>query len=345
MKWFVEMIKREESPSSTIVYVPTIAKAETISSELALAFGKTNVRVAFYHGQMAGPDRTRVYESFINDAVQVIVATVAFGMGIDKANVRRIIHVGPPKTLEDYYQQIGRAGRDGLDSTCYLVYNDADFTRYSSEYFLGELHGNQRDALVASNKGLRDYVENNITCRRVMMLSWFQELAEFERCNNCDNCAQARSGITRDFAAEMGQLLRAISTQATKAKAMSVLSLNPLLAEELFRIASNQRWFTRESKVKATVKTTVNYDLLRLTLNGAKMLNACLAKVPLVLAVPETVLEQERDEHASQERRLKQLVDELAVAAVAIDEIPEHERLRPGPVVRAHKNWHFFLQK
>merc|ERR1719199_2109272 len=92
-----------------------------------------------YHGGMANKSREDAHVAFLSGKAQVIVATVAFGMGIDKPDIRRIVHYGPPKTVEEYYQQIGRAGRDGLTAHCELISSDSDFQNYASEFYVGGL--------------------------------------------------------------------------------------------------------------------------------------------------------------------------------------------------------------
>merc|ERR1712070_940661 len=101
--------------------------------------------------------RKETHYSFLSGKMQVVVATVAFGMGIDKPDIRRVIHYGPPKTVEEYYQQVGRAGRDGLPSSCELFSSDVDFTNYASEFYTKGLTAEAKALQLKSTDALRQF--------------------------------------------------------------------------------------------------------------------------------------------------------------------------------------------
>ncbi|KAM7496327.1 hypothetical protein LguiA_020741 [Lonicera macranthoides] len=118
-----EISKYVANAGSVIIYCTTIKDVEQISKSILEA----EINVGIYHGQMASKAREESHRSFIRDEVQVMVATIAFGMGIDKPNIRYVIHYGCPKSLESYYQESGRCGRDGIPSVCWLNYTRSDF--------------------------------------------------------------------------------------------------------------------------------------------------------------------------------------------------------------------------
>jgi ATP-dependent DNA helicase RecQ len=110
-----------EDSKPSIVYVLTQKEAEKMADKLIL-MGASSTRVGFYHAGLSDKKRMDVHNDFLNDKINIVVATTAFGMGIDKPNIRHVVHWGAPKTLESYYQQTGRAGRDGISSFCTLIH-------------------------------------------------------------------------------------------------------------------------------------------------------------------------------------------------------------------------------
>ena len=133
---------------------------------------------------MDNESRSSVQDEFIKDDIQIIVATIAFGMGIDKSNVRWIIHYNLPKNIENFYQEIGRAGRDGLPADTLLFYSYADVMMQME--FNSNLERERRDLLNAKLERMKQYAESDI-CRRRILLSYFNEVAEND-CGNCDVC-------------------------------------------------------------------------------------------------------------------------------------------------------------
>ncbi|OPX40557.1 MAG: DNA helicase RecQ [Desulfobacteraceae bacterium 4484_190.3] len=138
-----------------------------------------------YHAGLSDIERARNQELFIRDDVQIIVATIAFGMGIDKPNVRFVIHFDLPKNIETYYQEIGRAGRDGLRAHCLLLFSYADIQKI--KYFINQKDDHEQRVANIHLNSLLQFVETD-ECRRIPLLTYFGEDYSTEKCDMCDNC-------------------------------------------------------------------------------------------------------------------------------------------------------------
>ncbi|MGU3371270.1 DNA helicase RecQ [Bacillus mycoides] len=179
---------RQNQKESGIIYAATRKVVDQLYEDL----GKSGVSVSKYHAGMSDHDRNEQQELFLRDEISVMVATSAFGMGIDKSNIRYVIHYQLPKNMESYYQEAGRAGRDGLDSECILLYSsqDVQVQRFLIDQSTGESRfSNELEKL----QNMTDYCHTE-QCLQSFILQYFGEEPK-EDCGRCGNCTDDRESI------------------------------------------------------------------------------------------------------------------------------------------------------
>ncbi|PRP75632.1 putative DNA helicase hus2 [Planoprotostelium fungivorum] len=216
MSDIAEYIDRVHKGQSGIVYCFSRADCEDVAAGLR----EQGISAKHYHAELSTEDRAAVQQEWLNDDILVMCATIAFGLGINKPDVRFVIHHTLPKSIEGYYQEAGRAGRDGLKSDCVLYYSYADKKKLSRmvERTIeeGRMNGNAID--VTYQRQMREnleavvsYCHNHVDCRRTLQLKHLSEQFDRTLCKGtCDNCRSGRTGVEKDVTNEAKRLLSCI---------------------------------------------------------------------------------------------------------------------------------------
>lgn len=182
--------------------------ARKTCADLSEKLNARGFKTAYYHADMSPQERNKVQEDFINDRVPVICATIAFGMGIDKSNVRFIIHYNLPRNLEGYYQEIGRSGRDGLPAEALLFFSYQDVMTYRQMFEEGDASPEQKELKITKLGRMYQFAEAPV-CRRKTVLHYFGEAYD-RNCGNCDVCKNPPQQFDGTLAAQkaLSALLR-----------------------------------------------------------------------------------------------------------------------------------------
>lgn len=205
---FADLIKQRYPRKSGIIYCLSRKNCEDVAKKLV----DLGVRAFHYHAGMAADERSEVQRKWQSNEYHVIVATIAFGMGIDKADVRYVIHHTMPKSLEGYYQETGRAGRDGKKSDCFLYYQFADTRMLRKMIDEGEGSREQKQRLHDMLRTVVQYCENKADCRRAQVLGYFSEPFDPANCNStCDNCRSDASFIMKDLTEYAAMAIKLVS--------------------------------------------------------------------------------------------------------------------------------------
>ncbi|NWJ02594.1 WRN helicase, partial [Crypturellus undulatus] len=292
------LLRKERLDSSyefegpTIIYCPSRKATEQVVSELV----KLNVACGAYHAGMGIKERRNIHHQFMRDEIQCVVATVAFGMGINKADIRKVIHYGAPKEMESYYQEIGRAGRDGLPASCHVLWTSADLVL--NRHRLNEIRNDTfrlyKLSMVAK---IEKYLISN-SCRRKIILSHFEDrqlrkvssgIMGTDDC--CDNCRTRTSrfatssdseGNLEDFGQQAFQLMSAVSALdekfGTKLPILFLRGSNSQRLPERYRrhalFGSGKDW--PESWWKSLGQQLINEGFLREVSGHNKFATICV---------------------------------------------------------------------
>ena len=263
-----------------IVYCPTRREVDDLAGWL----GDEGFRVRPYHAGLSDGERHTNQDAFLNESVDIVVATVAFGMGIDRSDVRFVVHAGAPQSLEHYQQEAGRAGRDGLEAECVLVASSADFLRWRE---ILSKNGELTDARQSLLRDMERYAAS-VGCRHRRLVGYFGETYGKDDCGACDYClgelesvdepatlarkilsAVARVG-QRFGAAHVGSILRGHASEAVRSRGHDQLSVFGLLRDAS---VDEVRGYIDQLIAHGLVRQSGDqYPVLQLTAEGATVL-------------------------------------------------------------------------
>ena len=279
-KQIIRFIK-QNSGKSGIVYCLSRKKVEELAADLCA----NEIKAAAYHAGLESNKRSETQDDFLMEKIDVIVATIAFGMGIDKPDVRFVIHYDIPKSLEGYYQETGRAGRDGGEGKCIAFYSYKDLQKL--EKFMEGKPVAEQDIGRQLLQETAAYAESSV-CRRKMLLHYFGEEYNKENCGNCDNCLHPKTKI--EGMQQLLIVLKAVSAVKENFRAEYIIDfVKGKMTEDIISHKHDQLeefgagegddeklWnpVIRQALIAGLLKKDVeNYGLLKLTAAGKRFIN------------------------------------------------------------------------
>ncbi len=279
IKHIVKFISQHRGKSG-IIY--TLNRKTT--EELAEILVANNIKAVAYHAGLDGKIRAERQDQFLNEDVQVIVATIAFGMGIDKPDIRFVIHFNIPKSIENYYQETGRAGRDGLEGKCILYYSHKDVSKL--EHFMRDKPLAEREVGAQLINETVAYAESSV-CRRKVLLHYFGEDWDGKNCKNCDNCLHPKETIeAKDGAVKVLKAVKALDERFVTDYVVTILTARPNPQVGMYRHDSLDVYGTgrdqephywnsliRQMLLENLIRKDIEeYGLLKLTEKGEKFI-------------------------------------------------------------------------
>jgi ATP-dependent DNA helicase RecQ len=292
LKRQIQEVLARHREEAGIIYCLSRREVDTLAAWLT----ETGVRAAPYHAGLLDDDRHRHQDAFINEDVDVVVATVAFGMGIDRPDVRFVIHAGAPQSLEHYQQESGRAGRDGLEAECVLMYSSADFLKWRA---MLERNGELSDARRALLREMDRYAAS-VGCRHRRILAYFGEAYAKADCGACDYCLGELEAVSdpivlarkvlsavarvdqRFGAAYVTNVLRGAKTEPVTTRGHDRLSVFGLL--QTMPVDEVRGYIEQLVALELLAQVGDEFPVLRLTAAGLALMKDAGAQPDLVLA-------------------------------------------------------------